>query len=544
MKKSFIKVLTLILLLFAIICVNFACNQQDNDGDNAHVHEYSNFYYYDSEYHWFECKCGEDKDKEEHSYTDGLCVCGKQDSPEKGEHIHSFLLVKSDEIKHWFECECGEKSGFTVHVFKGGVCVCGREEKVDENIDGHTLSDWIVDTEPTCTSKGIKYKKCTDEGCGAIVLTEEIPEIAHKYEERKYNVNSHWNECICGKKIAETPHDITTETKERESSVNPCVTSWVSAVKKCKECDYSQNIFTDPTGHNYSNIKASETPDFEKSGKLTGDCSECKQNGFTWTNINICTLPALDSYGNNYIKENSKTDTGCVTAYKYNYKNCNYTVAVKSREHFQNTSIDDYTKEQYPQVKFTESVSCTKYCQGTITCEYCLAVTNISVKASHSLVANGDFVYDVNEPVTIPVKCSNCTEFEPTTVTCKIVDTVGDCSEIIIKYTLNNKEVISKIIIGRFAKHTVTVAGKNFYFTEEGTYTYLDLGLSADAFSGNVVPDCQTEKLALVKCEACEKNVGVWVTGEHKYNDEPDIGTKNEYTCTIKGCGSVQIIPS
>ena len=57
--------------------------------------------------------------------------------------------------------------------------VCGEVETVKIDKSGHTSTDWIVDSEPTCTTDGSKHKECTV--CGDICETETIPATGHIY---------------------------------------------------------------------------------------------------------------------------------------------------------------------------------------------------------------------------------------------------------------------------------------------------------------------------------------------------------------------------
>ena len=53
----------------------------------------------------------------------GLTACNKG-------HTHDFgNTYKNNATQHWKECECGEKSELADHSFQNGVCVCGYEGK-------------------------------------------------------------------------------------------------------------------------------------------------------------------------------------------------------------------------------------------------------------------------------------------------------------------------------------------------------------------------------------------------------------------------------
>ena len=85
------------------------------------------------------------------------------------EHEHSYTTTT-------FAPDC-ENDGYTRHS-----CECGHY--YDDTIvpaTGHSPSDWIVDTEATCTEDGSKHKECTV--CHTTLETEEIPATGHTASE-------------------------------------------------------------------------------------------------------------------------------------------------------------------------------------------------------------------------------------------------------------------------------------------------------------------------------------------------------------------------
>lgn len=71
----------------------------------------------------------------------------------------------------------------TAGITTGSVCgLCGLTLVEQENIPphGHTPGEWIVDVDPTCTTKGTRHKEC--ETCGATTKTETMPALGHKDE--------------------------------------------------------------------------------------------------------------------------------------------------------------------------------------------------------------------------------------------------------------------------------------------------------------------------------------------------------------------------
>ncbi len=68
--------------------------------------------------------------------------------------------------------------GYTNHI-----CIDCEYSYKDNYVDalGHTPSDWVVDTEATCSVVGSKYKEeCS--ACKEILAIAEIPATGHSYE--------------------------------------------------------------------------------------------------------------------------------------------------------------------------------------------------------------------------------------------------------------------------------------------------------------------------------------------------------------------------
>ena len=82
-------------------------------------------------------------------------------------------------VSEWIVTEeptCTEKGS------KHKICtVCGTEIEVEEiAANGHTAGEWTTTKEPTCTEKGSKHKVCTV--CGAELETADVDELGHDYQ--------------------------------------------------------------------------------------------------------------------------------------------------------------------------------------------------------------------------------------------------------------------------------------------------------------------------------------------------------------------------
>ncbi len=96
------------------------------------------------------------------------CACGNiytETIDKLAEHTHNAIVTAPT---------CTEQ-GYTTYT-----CACGDTYVADYvNATGHTSSDWITDTAPTCTTDGSKHKECAT--CGETLETVVIEKIGHDY---------------------------------------------------------------------------------------------------------------------------------------------------------------------------------------------------------------------------------------------------------------------------------------------------------------------------------------------------------------------------
>ena len=125
--------------------------------------------------------------------------------------------------------------------YKEEVCSrCGdTRNRTTLPATGHTYGDWIIDTNATCTDKGLMHKICL----------------------------------ICGYKVTETiaphGHDLIHHNK-----VDPtCTTSGHEAYDTCSKCDYSTYKEILASGHNY--VTKVVEPTCTKDGYKEEVCSHC-----------------------------------------------------------------------------------------------------------------------------------------------------------------------------------------------------------------------------------------------------------------------------
>ncbi|MGM9899224.1 MAG: hypothetical protein ACI32E_01435 [Bacilli bacterium] len=148
---------------------------------SKHEHTFETKWSMDSEYHYHNATCkhtdekadkalhiwnegvitkeATETEKGEITYTCKVCNYSKKEDVPVLEHTHTFSdTISYDENYHYFEATC--------------------EHDVKKDQEEHTISDWIIDEEPTYSSDGSKHKECTI--CHYIMETTVIPQLETK----------------------------------------------------------------------------------------------------------------------------------------------------------------------------------------------------------------------------------------------------------------------------------------------------------------------------------------------------------------------------
>ena len=159
-----------------------ACICGAEEPEAPHVHDY------DAEV--TEPTCLED------GYTTYTCSCGDSyiadATPKKG---HSYSEEWShNETHHWHAAVCehtDEIKDKAEHEYVDGACICGAEEP--EVPHSHDYN--AVVTEPTCLEGGYTTYTCS---CGDSYIADATPKKGHSYsEEWSYDETHHWHAAIC-----------------------------------------------------------------------------------------------------------------------------------------------------------------------------------------------------------------------------------------------------------------------------------------------------------------------------------------------------------
>ncbi|MBQ7836444.1 MAG: InlB B-repeat-containing protein [Clostridia bacterium] len=149
-----------------------------------HIHKNNKDGWYVSEgMHWYLCDCGEKFNAGDHDYGEWEILVEATEA-EEGRREHHCSVCKytetviiptlshthnfseawvSNQRAHWHMCDCGERSLYTDHGFGA----------------------WITVKEPTCTSRGIKSKKCII--CG-YEQTDSVSATGHIFKSGRCSV--------------------------------------------------------------------------------------------------------------------------------------------------------------------------------------------------------------------------------------------------------------------------------------------------------------------------------------------------------------------
>ena len=96
---------------------------------------------------------------------------GYESSADKMELISSVANVCGDGSVDTYQC---------THIDKNASARCTYTVTIGEAKE-HSLGDYIITLEPTCTEEGYKHKECTNEDCGYRTADETIPSIGHDW---------------------------------------------------------------------------------------------------------------------------------------------------------------------------------------------------------------------------------------------------------------------------------------------------------------------------------------------------------------------------
>ena len=268
-----------------------------------HVHDFGTIWQKNETSHWHVCKCGDNSDLVDHSYSEWkVTIEATVDSEGSKErvcsvceykdittipvlsHVHKFETTwEKNETSHWHICDCGEKS----------------------DLNTHTYSEWTVTQAATCTENGQKERTCT--ACGqtesGTVLKTEHSIVKDDAVEPTCTVEgktkgSHCSECGMVFKaqisIEATGHSWTEYTKTIKT--NTCEDDGVE-LHFCK-CGESITSIIEATGHAFGEYTITKKPTCQNEGVQSATCTLCG---------NTLTQP-IERTEHNYQKTDNITD--------------------------------------------------------------------------------------------------------------------------------------------------------------------------------------------------------------------------------------------
>ena len=237
---------------------------------------------------------------------------------EKAEHTYNTL--KNDDNNHWYECVCGKDNGKVDH--SGGTATCQNKAVCETCLLAYgelapcdfieVVADQYLESAATCVAKAIYKKSCSV--CGAAHATETFE--AGEIDETKHvpaatwstDGTEHWKECDvegCEAKFEKAAHSGGTanckdkavcatcqvaygtvnaenhvgDTELRDVKPTSCDEFGYTGDTWCKSCNTKiadgQNIDKDPHIVNEWNVTKKATA--EETGEKSGICVKCEQ---------------------------------------------------------------------------------------------------------------------------------------------------------------------------------------------------------------------------------------------------------------------------
>ena len=176
---------------------------------------------------------------------------------------------------------CTEKSEYYVSCAGCGLSSKGTasEAVFTGSALGHSLTEWSVITEVTCTTNGTQERHCTR--CD-YKQTRSIVAKGHSYG--LWNVTKkvgcitdgeQSRECsVCGNKETKTiaATGVHSYGSWKVAKAATCTTTGTK-VRSCSECGAKETVILQPTGHKY--VESTVKPTYTEKGYTLHKCSEC-----------------------------------------------------------------------------------------------------------------------------------------------------------------------------------------------------------------------------------------------------------------------------
>lgn len=147
----------------------------------------------------------------------------------------------------------------------------------------HVEGEWVVDTEPTCTTTGIQVKRCTI--CDEVLLIETLDKIDHEAGDWEFNPEPTCTEPGAREKKCKYC-GLVMETEELEAlghtesdwivTTEPTCTTRGAREKRCTVCDEVLETETlRALGHRYGNWTVTKEANCTEAGSRRHVCERC-----------------------------------------------------------------------------------------------------------------------------------------------------------------------------------------------------------------------------------------------------------------------------
>ncbi|MBE6784512.1 MAG: hypothetical protein E7536_10955 [Ruminococcaceae bacterium] len=192
-----------------------------------------------------------------------------------GEHTHDWVNYHETQILVAPTCT---EMGTTKYT-----CLCGETKtEVDIEPSGHTMSDWIVHTQPSCGVEGVEIRSCVN--CGGNIETNELPALEHNWEvvsvvEPGCGTKGYTNyKCsICNQTRKDDYVDALTHTFGEWQIINaPTCTTEGMRIRNCTRpgCNYPESEILSALGHS-GEFVVEKDPTCTEKGIKAKTCTVC-----------------------------------------------------------------------------------------------------------------------------------------------------------------------------------------------------------------------------------------------------------------------------
>lgn len=235
---------------------------------------------------------------------------GYENSDDKMELVSSVANVCGDGSVDTYQC---------THIDKNTSARCTYTVTIGEAKE-HSLGDYIITLEPTCTEEGYKHKECTNEDCGYRTADETIPSIGHDWNLDKTIEptceTQGYEHYICNNDSSHEYDDYNKSMLGHEADNNWVVTKAPTCAEKGEEqckcvrfddgvtCSktYTREIDIDPDAHDWDNGVIDPSSTCNTHGTKTYTC----QNDNSHKKTESVELNPDNHVGETYIKDNKK----------------------------------------------------------------------------------------------------------------------------------------------------------------------------------------------------------------------------------------------